>query len=97
MATYVILGTFTEKGVHEAKDTINRANKFKDEARKAGASVKDMYWTLGATDVLTIFEAPDDETATALALSVSARGFVKTQTLRAFSFAEMAGILGKLG
>lgn len=96
MATYVVLASFTEKGVHDAKDTIVRADKFKEMAKKAGITVKDMYWTLGPWDVVTICEAPDDEAATALSLSVSARGYVKTQTMRAFSAPEMKSILGKL-
>lgn len=95
MATFVVLANFTEKGVQEAKDTIARADKFKEMAKKAGITVKDMYWTLGAWDTVTICEAPDDEAATALSLSVSARGFVKTQTMRAFSASEMKTILGK--
>ena len=36
---------------------------------------------------------PDDETMTAFSLSVAKLGNVKTQTLRAFSGKEMAGIL----
>lgn len=96
MATYVVLASFTEKGVHNAKDTLERADKFKEMAKKAGVTIKDMYWTLGPWDVVTICEAPDDETATALSLSVAARGYVRTQTMRAFSAPEMKTILGKL-
>ncbi len=96
MATYVVLASFTDKGVHDAKDTLERADKFKELAKKSGITVKDMYWTLGAWDVVTICEAPDDETATALSLSVAARGYVRTQTMRAFSAPEMKTILGKL-
>lgn len=96
MATYVILATFTEKGVHSAKDTIDRADKFKAIARNAGVTVKDIYWTIGPVDVVSICEAPDDETATALSLSIAARGNVRTQTLRAFSSAEMSKIVGKM-
>jgi uncharacterized protein with GYD domain len=65
-------------------------------AKKAGVTVKDMYWTLGTTDVVTICEAPDDETATTLSMSVAARGFVRTQTLRAFSSPEISKILDRL-
>jgi uncharacterized protein with GYD domain len=96
MATYVVLATFTERGAHDIKDTVRRADKFKEMAEQAGCKVKDIYWTLGPADVATVLEAPDDETATALSLSVAARGFVKTQTLRAFSSAEMAKVLGKM-
>jgi len=96
MATYIVLANFTDKGVHDAKDTVGRADKFKEMAKKAGCTVKEMYWTLGPCDVVTILEAPDDETATALSLSVATRGNVKTQTMRAFSGADMAKILDKL-
>ena len=96
MATYVVLANFTDKGVHDAKDTVGRADKFKEMARKAGVTVKDIYWTLGSCDVVTICEAPDDETATALSISISSRGNVKTQTMRAFTADEMSKILGKM-
>jgi len=96
MATYVILANFTDKGAHAIKDTIDRADKFKAMAEHAGVKVKEMYWTLGAYDVMSICEAPDDETAAALSLSIAARGNVRMQTLRAFSPAEMTKIVGKM-
>ena len=65
-------------------------------AKKAGATMKESYWTLGAYDVVAVFDAPDDETMTAFSLSVAKLGNVKTQTLRAFSGTEMAGILAKM-
>lgn len=96
MATYVFLTNFTDKGVHNAKDTISRADKFKALAKSAGVTVNDMYWTIGGFDVVVVCEAPDDETATALSLSTAARGYVRTQTLRAFTAAEMSKVLGKM-
>ena len=96
MATYVVLASFTDKGVHDVKDTVGRSDKFKEMAKKSGVTVKDMYWTLGACDIVVICEAPDDETAAALSMSVASRGNVKTQTLRAFSAADMSKILAKL-
>lgn len=96
MPTFIVVANYTDKGIHDAKDTVNRADKFKAMAKNAGVTVKDMYWTIGSFDVVTICEAPDDEAATALSLSVAARGNVRTQTLRAFSPAEMSRILGKM-
>ena len=96
MPTYVILANFTDKGIHDVKDTINRAEKFKASAKSAGVTVKDMYWTIGAFDIVTICEASDDEVATALSLSVASRGHIRTQTMRAFAPNEMAKILGKM-
>ena len=96
MATFVVLGSFTDQGVRNAKDTTKRADAFKEMARKAGVTVKEVYWTLGRFDVVSICEAPDDEAVTALTLGLGALGNVRTQTLRAFTQAEMGRIIGKL-
>ena len=47
MATYVVLGNFTNQGIRSVKDSVKRAGAFKGMAQKAGASVKEVYWTLG--------------------------------------------------
>jgi uncharacterized protein with GYD domain len=96
MATYCVLGTFTEQGVRNAKDSPKRADAFKKMARKCGATVKDQYWAQGQYDVVTILEAPDDLTVTSLALSLGAVGNIRTQTLRLFSAADMKTIIGKM-
>jgi uncharacterized protein with GYD domain len=96
MATFVVLGCFTDQGIRNAKETTKRADAFKEMARKVGVTVKDVYWTLGQFDIVAICEAPDDQTAQGLALSIGGMGNVRTQTLRAFSQAEMGGILAKM-
>ena len=40
-------------------------------AEKVGVTIRDIYWTLGLYDVIAVGEAPDDETATALSLSLA--------------------------
>ena len=94
--TFVVLATFTDQGIRDVKETTRRADHFKEMAKKVGVTVKDLYWTLGPYDIVTILEAPDDESVTALSLSVAARGNVRTQSLRAFSQADMGAVLGKL-
>jgi uncharacterized protein with GYD domain len=96
MATFIVLSSFTEQGIRNVKETINRAEAFKEMAKKRGATVKDMYWTLGSRDTVVVFEAPDDETAAALVMSVSSVGNVRSETLRAFSVDEMKKTLGKM-
>ena len=59
MATYIVLGKFTDQGIRSVRDTTKRADAFKAMAKKAGATVKDLYWTLGQFDVVTVVEAPD--------------------------------------
>ena len=96
MATYIVLGNFTDQGIRNVKDTTKRAEAFKEMARKAGVKVKEVYWTLGQYDLATIMEAPDEETATALGLSACSLGNIRTQTLRAFSAEEMGRIIAKM-
>ena len=96
MSKFVVLGCFTDQGIRNVKETTKRADAFKEMARKTGVTVKDVYWTIGQYDIVAICEAPDDETATALALGLGALGNVRTQTLRAFSQEDMGTILGKM-
>jgi uncharacterized protein with GYD domain len=97
MATYVVLASFTDQGVRNVKDTTKRADAVKEVAKKFGVTAKEFYWTMGAHDVVVIFEAPDDAAMTALSMSVGAAGNVRTQTMRAFTRNEMDGVLAKLG
>jgi uncharacterized protein with GYD domain len=81
---------------HPQRQRDDRAEAFKEMAKKSGIAVKDLYWTLGTYDVVAVCESPDDESATALSLSVCSRGNVRSETLRAFSFEEMKRILAKM-
>ena len=47
MATYVALASFTDQGIRKVKDSPKRAAAFKGMAKKCGATVKDVFWTLG--------------------------------------------------
>src|SRR6266446_7458694 len=96
MPTYIMLANFTDQGIRNVKDSPKRADVFKNAAKKAGATVKEVFWTLGQYDVVAIVEAPDDVSMTALGLGTGKLGNVRTQTLRAFSAEDMKNILGKM-
>jgi len=96
MITYVVLATFTDQGVKNAKDSPKRAEAFKQMAQTFGVTVKDIFWTQGRYDIVTVVEAPDDLSATALNLSLSALRNIRTESLRAFSPAEMMKIVAKM-
>lgn len=97
MATYVSLINFTEQGIRNFKDTTKRAQAFAERVEQMGGRLKEIYWTLGPYDIVAIMEAPDDETATALALQVSSQGNVRTTTLRGFDREEITQIIAKTG
>ncbi len=95
MATYVNLVKFTEQGIRNYKDTINRAEDFWASLNKAGGRLIQQVWTLGEYDIVAVFELPDDETAAALALKLSSLGNVSSKTLRGFTADELRNIIAK--
>jgi uncharacterized protein with GYD domain len=97
MPTYVSLASFTEQGVKEHAQTADRAEDTRQTARQLGGEVRHTYWTLGHYDVVLVADFPDDEAATAFALAISSRGFLRTTTMRAFDDDEIRGVIGKLG
>ena len=96
MATYVVPAKFTDQGIRNAKESPKRADAFKGMAKTFGVTVKELVWTQGRYDIVTIVEAPDESAAMSLNLSLGALGNVRTETLRAFSAAEMTKIIGKM-
>ncbi|SRR6266481_2207318 len=96
MATYISLVQFTDKGGQAAKQTTQRLANWAAKVESKGVSIKQMYWTLGQYDQVCVFEAPDDETAASVLLSADILGNIRTQTLRAFTSAEMEKILANI-
>jgi uncharacterized protein with GYD domain len=96
MLTYVLLAKFTEQGARNAKNSPKRADAFKGMAKTFGVTVKDIVWTQGRYDIVTIVEAPDEASVMSLELSLCALGNVRTETLRAFSAAEMTKIVDNM-
>ncbi len=95
MATFISTIKFTQQGLKGVGDTTKRAAALKAAAKKRGVKFTDIYWTLGDHDGVLIFEAADDETASAWVLQIGAMGNVHTTTCRAFSSTEMDKILAK--
>src|SRR5437773_10567090 len=96
MATYISLIQFTDQGIRNVKDTVKRGEAAIAEAEKMGMKITEEFWTMGAYDVVVLFDAPDDATMSAFALRVGSMGNVKSQTLRAFRREEMEKILAKI-
>lgn len=93
MATFITTINFTPQGMTNISDTGKRAAALKASAKKMGVKITDIFWTMGAFDGFLVFEAPDDESATALMLHIGSQGNVQTQTARAFTATEMEKIL----
>jgi uncharacterized protein with GYD domain len=95
--TYVTLMNWTDQGIKTARDTVQRRDQADALAQKHGASIKEVYWTVGPYDLVTVVEAPDDESATAMLLELGTAGNLRTTTLRAYDREEMSSIVQRLG
>ena len=96
MQTYIILFKFTDQGIRNVKDTINRAESFKNAVEKAGGKFVNEYYTFGRYDIITIIESPDDETIMSVLLNTQSLGNVRSETLKAFSMDDANKILKHL-
>ncbi|HSS63993.1 MAG TPA: GYD domain-containing protein [Gammaproteobacteria bacterium] len=92
MSTFISLVNFTEQGIKNVKDSPARAKAFTEMAKKLDVTVKAIYWTVGAYDIVVVTEGSDEAVTTAL-LAVGSAGNVRTQTLRAFDADGMRKIL----
>jgi uncharacterized protein with GYD domain len=95
MPTYVVLMNWTDQGARTAADTVDRYDAAKEALAQRGVTIKDIYWTIGPCDVVTIIEAADDETATAGLLMLASQGNLRTTTMRAFSADEARTVIAK--
>ncbi len=96
MATYVVLSTFTEQGIRSVKQTTKRADAARAAAKEVGVNMREVLWTQGQYDIVSIIEAPDETAVAAFGLSLAGAGNVRSQTLRAFTRDEMEKILSKV-
>ena len=96
MPLYVALASWTDQGAKNVKDTIKRADAFVEAATKMNCRVREILYTMGPHDVVTIIEAPNDETASRLTLAVGMQGSIRTMSMRAYTKDEMAKIIAAL-
>jgi uncharacterized protein with GYD domain len=97
MPRYVALVSFTEQGIRDIKNSIKRADRFKKLAAKHKVKVREIHWTMGEYDIVVTFDAPNDMAISALALDNAQLGNVRTETMRAYTREEFAGILKAIG
>ena len=88
MATYIVLGKWTQQGSQGATEGGKRRQAAKEVAKSFGGEIKQTYLTMGEYDIVAIVEAPDDEAVAKIALKIGSFGNLHTQTLRAFDEAE---------
>ena len=97
MTTYVALINWTEQGIKNFRDTVQRSEDFTKLIESSGGRIRELLWTVGEYDIVCVADFPDEETGVAALLQVGSAGNVRSRTLRAFSADEMAGIIRRTG
>ena len=96
MATYISLLSLTEQGIKTIKDLPARVAAGRQAVEAMGGKIVQYYLTLGSQDAVVVFELPDDETAASMVLAQAGLGNLRSTTMRAFTEAEIPGVLSRL-
>jgi uncharacterized protein with GYD domain len=88
MPTYYMLLNWTQEGIKNVKDAAKRVERHRSTAKSLGAEIKTLDFVFGKYDMISIVEAPSDEVAAKLSLSIGKYGAARVETLKAFSEAE---------
>jgi len=96
MPTFVVLLSWTEKGIKDYKDAPSRADAFNEQLGNL-ATLREVYWTVGPYDAVGLLESADEESAAAALLALGAQGNVRSTTMRAFTTDEFKALIEKTG
>ena len=96
MITYIGLLSFTDKGLTSIKESTKRAAAAKEAAQKFGVNMREIYWTMGETDIVCVLEADSEHSLAAFNLAIAMQGNVRSKSMRAFTADEMDAVLAKL-
>jgi uncharacterized protein with GYD domain len=82
MPKYMIHASYTPEGVKgvQTKGGSSRRDAVAQALESVGGSLECFYFAFGDADVVVIAELPDNEAATAVALTVNAAGGAATKT-----------------
>ena len=96
MPVYISLYRWTDQGIKNVKNSPARLEAGLKAAEAMGIKSIGTYITMGQYDLITIGEAPNEETIAMFALAIGAQGNVHTETLRAFTTEEFHQIVDAL-
>jgi uncharacterized protein with GYD domain len=97
MPQYILLGTWTDQGIKNVKESPQRLDAARKLWQEEGARIVSFHMTMGAYDWALLVEASDDAVVSRCVLKLAQRGNVRTTTLKAFSEDEYRKILSSVG
>lgn len=96
MATYITLANYTAQGIANIKDSPARLDAAREQLGNLGVTIKDFYLTMGEYDIVTVIEAPDNETAAKALIALGAQGNISTTTMTALSEGEFRDLIAEM-
>lgn len=96
MPTYIQYYTWTKAGADTVKDQLKRTPFGKELYKSMGVEVKALDYSFAKYDMVTINEAPDDETMAAASLKPISMGPVTVGTVNVFTEEEGAEVFKRL-
>jgi len=97
MPTYISLMSYTDKGIQAVRDSPRRLDAAKRMLEDMGGTFRQFFMTMGAYDLVLVYEAPDDAVSARFQLLLAAQGNVRTTTMKAFPEAAYREIIASLG
>ncbi|MBV8559790.1 MAG: GYD domain-containing protein [Acidimicrobiia bacterium] len=88
MPKYVMLSTLGPDGAATLVTSPERLRQVNDEVEAMGVKVLEQFALLGGYDFLNIIEAPNETAIAKVAMTLAARGTLKTTTLTAIPIDE---------
>ena len=96
MAKYILLANWTDQGIRNIKDSAKRLDTGLALAKQQGCVYENFFMTMGSFDMISVIEAPDDETLAKHVLTVAAGGNLRTVTMKAFPEDSYRSIIANL-
>lgn len=84
MPSYVMLANWTDQGVRSIDDLPKRIDQAKRLLGDMGGQFSSLHMTMGAYDLIGIYDAPDDAVAVRFTLLTEKMGNLRTTSLKAF-------------
>jgi uncharacterized protein with GYD domain len=95
LATFVVLGNWTDVGFKNVKDAPGRIKDTHKAVADAGGKMQ-LYYTLGEYDFIMVFDMPDENSMIKILAWLGSKGNVRTRTLKAWTEEEAAKVLAEM-
>ncbi len=96
MPIFIILAKYTAEGVQKIKDAPERSKAAEKIAKSVGAEIKNVYYTFGRYDFVSIIDAPSLEAAMKGLFIFGGGGIQSTETLVALSQDDAYKVISEL-